>query len=648
MGFRLLEDVSISFEDDTTVIVGRNNTGKTSLTEIFSRFLNMNRPKFRLEDFSLNTITKFREVYDKWKNKEDNTNLATTLPLIKLEVIFDYEDEKIDYGNLSDFIIDFDETIFQIRISFEYRLIDGQLDKFLNAIGNSERKDFFDKVRDQLNIFFDTYVYAVDPTDENNKSIRDIGKIKNILAVDLIHAQRGLDDETSHEKDLLGKVLTNIFKVGNTENAPDDMKKKNQDLEEVVVELQEKIDGDFRERVNALLPALKIFGYPGLSDPNLTTETILNIENFLESNTRVLYKKENGISLPETYNGLGSRNLIYILFQVYDFFRKYQSTIGAIKMQLIFIEEPEVHLHPQMQEVFIKKLKEIAKTFSESINGNKRWNVQFVVSSHSSHIANEAQFSSIRYFISRDKKEPKTVIKDIGSEFNSEDNKDDSDFIHKYLTLTKCDLFFADKAILIEGPTERILIPEILKKIDKKYSSNLSTQYISSIEIGGAYAHHFYKFLDFLEIKTLIISDLDSTCLNKDSGRYCACIVSKGTHTSNSGLKRWFVPEKDSIQEILNCKESDKVKGYKRIAFQIPEDGSKIIGRSFEESFILANREIFGFNTSDDSTIELVVSEKANQIDNEGKANFAIEYAIEKQAWKVPLYIDEGLRWLAE
>ena len=51
--FRLLENVELCLEDDTTLIVGRNNSGKTSLTELFRRLLDDRVPRFRFEDFSL-------------------------------------------------------------------------------------------------------------------------------------------------------------------------------------------------------------------------------------------------------------------------------------------------------------------------------------------------------------------------------------------------------------------------------------------------------------------------------------------------------------------------------------------------------------------------------------------------------------------
>ena len=51
-GFRLLESVEIAIERGATVIVGRNNSGKTSLAEVFDKFLGEHVGAFRLEDFS--------------------------------------------------------------------------------------------------------------------------------------------------------------------------------------------------------------------------------------------------------------------------------------------------------------------------------------------------------------------------------------------------------------------------------------------------------------------------------------------------------------------------------------------------------------------------------------------------------------------
>jgi putative ATP-dependent endonuclease of the OLD family len=306
-----------------------------------------------------------------------------------------------------------------------------------------------------------------------------------------------------------------------------------------------------------------------------------------------------------------------------------------------------------MQEVFIRKLYEITEQFSKTMNNGKKWPVQFIVSTHSTHIANEAQFESIRYFLTKVDPKLETYIKDLNAEFITEDKKEDREFIHKYLTLTKCDLYFADKAVLIEGPTERILMPSFIKNTDKKLKEKkLSSQYLSIVEIGGAYAHHFYKFLDFLELKTLIITDLDSTEKGtSENGKvvYTACRVSKGTHCSNAGIKNWFNKTEDNIElkKIREKNFKEKIEGYRRIAYQISDKGKNACGRSFEDAFIISNSKLFDIEEIDDDLLEEKAFDKASDFKKK-KTDFALQFALTDNPWDTPYYIEEGLIWLAK
>ena len=108
------------------------------------------------------------------------------------------------------------------------------------------------------------------------------------------------------------------------------------------------------------------------------------------------------------------------------------------------------------------------------------------------------------------------------------------------MTLTRCDLFFADKAALIEGTAQHLLLPKMIKKVDEASTGpRLSSQYVTVVEVCGAYAHRFFKLLDFLELRTLVITDLDPACPNENK-RLEKCLVAEGTHTTNGCIKLWF------------------------------------------------------------------------------------------------------------
>lgn len=78
--FRLLKEVQLSLEEKTTVIVGRNNSGKTSLTELFRRLLSSNSPSFSLEDITLSVHEDFWNAFELKRNGAEEIEIRDMLP----------------------------------------------------------------------------------------------------------------------------------------------------------------------------------------------------------------------------------------------------------------------------------------------------------------------------------------------------------------------------------------------------------------------------------------------------------------------------------------------------------------------------------------------------------------------------------------
>lgn len=667
-GFRLLQDVEIMLENTSTVIVGRNNSGKTSFTEIFERFTSDNGARFRLEDFSPAQREKFFNAKLLREQGAKAEDILAALPILSLTLTFRYDSTAANLGPLSPFIIDLDTDSTTAIVCVEYKISPANLHILLDVQPVPDdiepRAYFFRSLRETLPKAYSTHVSAIDPTDQTNRRSFDSSTdLATLLQCNFVRAQRTLDHAKHGDADVIGKLLNTLFKTASTPTAASRDQELAGKLRESVEGVERSMQGSFDEMLKNLLPAMETLGFPSLNDTELRPETSLNVEALLTGHTKVVYTGADGVHLPEGYNGLGTRNLIYMLLQLESYHKLYRARPVCPATHLIFIEEPEAHLHPQMQEVFIAQLNAAIKKLSASYPDEPLWNVQFIISTHSPHVANAASFEAVRYFLNEAptlKRPRQTKVKDFKKGLGCI-STEDQNFLHQYMTLTKCDLYFADKAILVEGTTERLLMPKLCELVDKSLDDKhkLARQYITNIEVGGAYAHIFYPLLDFLELKTLVITDIDSTQPVKKPNKHGKtittwekCPVAEGERTSNAAIKDWFSPEEHqdkerwhiSPAELLSKTAAEKQKGYRRIAYQIAENPeTKISARSYEDALVLANPGHFKWVGEQDAATE--AWEIAKTL---GKADTALQFAIREKEWVVPRYIHEGLSWLSE
>lgn len=394
-----------------------------------------------------------------------------------------------------------------------------------------------------------------------------------------------------------------------------------------------------------------------------------------------LGEKGDGLILPEKYNGLGYQNLISIVFDLISYrdgwMRAGKSgTKDEIiePLHLVLVEEPEAHLHVQVQQVFIRKAYSVLRNH-EKLGKSEAFSTQLVISTHSSHIAREEEFANLRYF----KRLPKDFEGKVATSkvVNLSDvfGKDDATkrFVTRYLQTTHCDLFFADGAILVEGSAEHMLLPHFIRN---KYLK-LNQRYITILNINGKHSHRLAPLINKLALPTLVIADLDSA---EPTGHHKKAepVRKQGLISGNYAITDWLIKKK-LLDDLIDLPDSDKVFSMQsicpyqiRIAYQTPikicyqNKEIEALSRTFEDSLIYSNWDTFkGMSVSDpgqlikklkegldneDSfeTIKSKIFESLKQSDV--KAEFALDliYSIDPNMMVVPQYIDKGLKWLED
>ncbi|MDO1500218.1 ATP-dependent endonuclease [Winogradskyella maritima] len=683
--FRLLKEFSMDLEKELSLVIGKNNTGKTSILSVLNKFLN-EKNKFSYDDFNidfkkeLEGLIKLADVPEEFLPKG-----------IKLKIFIDYDD-KDNLSNVSRVLMDLDPANNKIVLGFEYILTYTEFLKLrndYNAFDKKEKQKVAEKkikevrslkefLKQGLDKYFTTqrlsfeYDLTTEKVNEFNYINLDSEKIsiKDIISFKYIPARR---DVTNKDKDnTLSKQTSSLYSKN------EDSEEKAQATEDFIDQLSETdrtLSGIYSDLFKDVLKNVSTFGGVKLNETTIDIISTLQHRDLLEGNTTVVYTHDID-KLPEQYNGLGYMNLISMIFEIeilrQEFKRKKEEKPADIN--LLVIEEPEAHTHPQMQYVFIKNIKSLlAEGIMREDGINKP--LQYIITTHSSHIVADSDFNDIKYLKIEDKNNvvSKNLI-DLKKEYDTDTNQ--YQFLKQYLTISRAEIFFADKAVLIEGDTERILIPTFMRKVDIEEATRLEaegkvddflpllSQNISTIEV-GAYSQIFKKFIEFLGIKSLVLTDIDSVgdLGNKDKkGKPIieACEVVKGTATSNSAIKHFLGTVDWKDLKNLTAKDRTIKLGSAKLCLCYQQEEDAYHARSFEDAFIHINRayiagkkdEFQGLQHRklfDDGTNNAYVLADSCI---KKKTHFALDILYHSNEnfsnWNIPEYIKNGLLWLKE
>lgn len=397
--FRLLKNFSIDLQEELSLVIGKNNVGKTSLLVVLDKFIN-GTSEISYNDFNLDM------------QKELENLLASGVPVaemsysekaIRLRLICKY-DENDDLSNIGNTILmDLDDENCFFVLGFDYSLsyqgylalIDDYKEKLASHNQKQEGKDNpeeFDKHAYMSEVYKSFFKLSrksiaankVDGTPIETEYI-DIFKIQgfrldDVIAFKYIGARRNVDN--AEVGNTLSAQSSEIYKTQEENDegveAKEEFIKHLKETDEKLTTIYGKIFKDIIEKVSTLGGLVK-------KESLIKVVSTLQHRELLRGNTTVVYSHDN-TDLPETYNGLGYMNLISILFEIDIIVRKFKRTKhhSPADINLLFIEEPEAHTHPQMQYIFIKNIKSLLQDGIE--NDGVHRPLQYIVSTHSAHI----------------------------------------------------------------------------------------------------------------------------------------------------------------------------------------------------------------------------------------------------------------------
>ena len=458
--YKGIRDLEVSFSSDINVIVGENGCGKTTL------------------------IDAIRLLY----------SLG--------------EQQKTIYVNPEDFYRGSDA----IQISYEFRGLSlqqkGTFYQYL-VLGDQEAQDYakiclryrLDKERVVFNYF----------TGEIEGQKADHETFRLFVHYYLGALRDSTRDLLSNRSNILGRLLQRLVTRNQTQSSYESVM---QNANSQLLTLPEVKKAE--SSINANLVEIfrkSVQNQIGLQVAEAKVDTILNIIRPYLPHDRTSLQGE-GFSLRQ--NSLGFNNLIYAATILGDINERQQD--DPISHSCLLIEEPEAHLHPQLQQSLFAFLRDT----------NAKENSQLFVTTHSPTLTSRVPLSNLIVMSLRgpainidkcfDGLDPVTIIVDDEDSY-ADRPQDRKRQLERYLDVTRSQLFFGKGVLFVEGISEELLIPAFARVLGFRLEDY-------KIELVNVHGTSFYPFLSLFnaadELKRLsvpvsIVTDDDRFTDSKDS-----------------------------------------------------------------------------------------------------------------------------------
>lgn len=646
------EITEIDVASDTTLIIGKNNAGKTTIITALDTLIN--HGKFGINDFNYRYLHRYLKEYD-----IDDTRI--NLPFIECVLTVELEENSDDrISNLVPFMLVEDVNNSELKICIRYEIADASFFKSEMEKLFSEEVTFADFFELLNSMDFEINYY-----DKNGEKIDIDFKISNLMELQCIKANHLKSEHC------LTEAFNKIIKYRYEHTFQNEKREINKKLKEVNSDLSINISKNHTDIIQKVLERLISMERMGVQ---LSAD--ITFDKLIRDLIKYEYIEDNA-NVPEDQFGLGYTNLVMIIAAIIDYIEKYPDSSFNSKINLISIEEPETYMHPQMQELFIKNINEAIRFLLSS--KNKDVNSQIIITTHSSHILNSKihsanTFNNICYL---SEKQFNAIAVNLNNKrIMPEENEDEESggfrFLKKHIKYKVSELFFSDAAIFVEGFAEDTILPYYIEKREK-----LNRRYISIFNINGAHGFLYKRLVEALGIPVLIVTDLDIKRGNEDEDEsesidntkakrtvsYEQIDCLKGRETTNATIID--LKGDSDLSNISTFIENDNL----YLAYQGKING--YYATSFEEALILNNYDNEVINNILKelkpricASIVGIKPDYKKNIDNSYKwqvklSNCKGEFAskllyqivnedLEEKIPQLPKYISDGLDWIEQ